>query len=183
MNIKTYMFVGEGPEADALIARVRARKEDTDARRLALCEEHGADGLLMDWWDAARPIALYYLEKQDRPYLKNETRQDGRWCYYPKRSTKMGKALKAALDSDDVYFSASSMILQDLSLQVLTSTYRSVLKSNAGCTDTQVVVILPVDMDDLASMAVKSRVPSWFREVTQSELDRIADEYAARTNQ
>lgn len=175
MATNHYNFVGEGPEAVALIAKVSAAQNAANAKRLALCEAHGARGLIMDYWDASIPRGLFYTEKQNRPYLKGEEHRGERWVYYPKRSTKIGKALKAALASPDLQFSESKMILDELHLHHMTSGDRSLLFSVAGYTEDKVLVSIPVCSSVDGDAAILERVPSWFREVTQSEWDKLLD--------
>lgn len=49
--MEKHFYIGEGPEADALVAEVLEREKATHEAREALISEYEADGLILSVWN------------------------------------------------------------------------------------------------------------------------------------
>lgn len=107
--MEKHFYIGEGPEADALVAEVLEREKVTHEARKALISEYEADGLILSVWNDGKVTGLAFNKLTSRPYLKGETRTSGEegYGYYPKLSTKEGKRLAQKLEAEELTFSAS----------------------------------------------------------------------------
>lgn len=73
MTIASHYYIGEGPEADALLTEVRQRSETAQAARTKLMEDYGADALILSW--KGKPVGLGFRQEQRIPYLKERSRR------------------------------------------------------------------------------------------------------------
>lgn len=91
-----HYYIGEGPEADALLTEMRQCSEMVHAARVKLIEEYGADALILSPWSRGKPSGLGFKQEQRFSYLKRGSKdyEDG-FAYYPKMNTKAGKELSA----------------------------------------------------------------------------------------
>lgn len=93
--MEKHFYIGEGPEAQALISEALARESVARKARKALIAEYETDGLILSVWNDGKVTGLAFEKPTIRPYLKGETRlSNGEgYGYYPKLSTKEGKRL------------------------------------------------------------------------------------------
>ena len=93
--MEKHFYIGEGPEAEELIAETLERENVAREARKALVAEYETDGLILSVWDNGKIAGLAFDKPTSRPYLKGETRlSNGEgYGYYPKLSTKEGKRL------------------------------------------------------------------------------------------
>lgn len=165
MSIIKYRYIGEGPENDALVAEVLARENKAREARRAIIEEHGADGMILSFWETGKPEQLYYKERQNRPYLKAETHHvTGEWSYKPKLTTKEGKRLQEQLKDPAVVFAFDRYIVEKLDLYREEYGGGRIAWSTAGIANGKIVVTIPGMQGD-----TPPTVPAWMREVTESE--------------
>lgn len=161
-------YIGEGPEAEALIAEVQARREVVSSARSAVQNEYGADGLLSRN-RGGEICGLVFKEKQHSPFLKSEIRVDGGYGYYAKKNCKRGKELYAKLRVPDLQFSPSDHIVKKLNINRMcfgpSGPGMAIYSTAAGFADGKIIVSIPAAEkgDPMPS------VPAWFREVKESE--------------
>ena len=177
--MEKHFYIGEGPEADALVAEALEREKATHEAREALISEYEADGLILSVWNDGKVTGLAFNRPTHRPYLKGETRTSGEegYGYYPKLSTKEGKRLAQKLEAEELTFSASKFILDRLRLHRIATgphsasrTGHAVYYSVAGIASGKILVKIPgsknPEHDGTQSFP---SIPSWLREVKESE--------------
>lgn len=176
--MEKHFYIGEGPEADALITETRERENVAREARKALIAEYEADGLILSVWDDGKVAGLAFEKPTSRPYLKGETRTSGQkgYGYYPKLSTKEGKRLAQKLEAEELTFSLSKFILDRLRLHrmvagsSLVSQTGSVLYySVAGIVSGKILVSIPGSKGSEHEQDPFPEVPAWLREVKESE--------------
>ena len=96
--MEKHYFIGEGPEAEKLIAATLERREVATEARMALMQDYGADGLIKRDWDGGSIVGLGFKQKTDAPYLKGGERVADGYAYYPKLNTNAGKQLAKRLE-------------------------------------------------------------------------------------
>lgn len=164
---KSY-YIGEGPEAEALIAEVIERRVSTGVARKAVQDEYGADGLLTRN-NGGEICGLVFKEKQDCPFLKGELRLPDGYGYYAKKNCKQGKELSAKLRAPDLQFSPSDYIVKKLNINRMcfgpSCHGMAIYSTAAGFIDGKIIVSIPAAKkgDPMPS------IPAWFREVKESE--------------
>ena len=173
--MKFHYYIGEGPEADALLTDVRQKRETAHAARTKLMEDYGADALILSSWSRGKPVGLGFRQEQSVPYLKGGNRRyEAGFAYYPKMSTKAGKELSAKLDAPELEFDACDYILERLKLSRMVAgrhsgsrTGMAMYHSTAGYCFGKMLVKIPSGNSD--SDDPMPDVPDWFREVKESE--------------
>ena len=63
-----HYYIGEGPEADALLTEVRQRSETAHATRMKLMEDYGADALIMSVWKRGKLRGLDSRKSKAFPF-------------------------------------------------------------------------------------------------------------------
>ena len=116
--MEKHFYIGDGPQAESLIAEALARENVAREARKALIAEYETDGLILSVWNDGKVTGLAFEKPASRPYLKGETRlSNGEgYGYYPKLSTKEGKRLAQKLEAEELTFSMSKFILDKLNL-------------------------------------------------------------------
>lgn len=176
--MEKHFFIGEGPQADELIAETLERENVAREARKALIAEYETDGLILSRWDDGKVAGLAFDKPTSRPYLKGETRLsngDG-YGYYPKLNTKEGKRLAGRLKARELTFSPSNFILDKLGLRRMVSgpspasrTGYSLHCSVAGIVSGKILVSIPGGKERERGKDPFPEVPAWLREVKESE--------------
>lgn len=167
MSVQFFRYIGSGPENDELLKRVREKAEAVYTARKVLTDKYGAQGFIMDGWRGSKPTGLYFTERQNLPFLKQETHLgENLYGYYPKLNTKKGKELYEELVSPLLEFSASCFILDALKLHRYVHSARTLAYSTAGYTKTSILVSIPAGENEFYPMP---ELPAWLREVKESE--------------
>lgn len=168
MSIIKKFFIGEGVEAEALIAEVKERLREVGEARIAVQKAYGADGLLTRD-DGRQVCGLAFKEQQARPFLKGETRLQNGFGYYAKKNCKEGKDLSAKLRAPDLQFCSSDHIIHKLKLNRMcvgaSSRGMGLYSSAAGFAGNKILVSIPCG----ESNDPMPEVPTWMREVKESE--------------
>lgn len=161
-------FIGEGPEAEALIAEVKERRQTVGEARNALQKEYGADGLLSRG-DGREICGLAFREQRTLPFLKGEVRLENGFGYYAKKNCKEGKDLSAKLRAPELQFSTSDHIIHKLKLNRMcvgaAAPGLALYRSAAGYVGNKILVSIP----NSESSDPMPEVPAWLREVKESE--------------
>lgn len=166
--MEKHFYIGEGPEAEALIAEVVDCRVSAGVARKAVQDEYSADGLLSRN-NGGEICGLVFKEKQNSPFLKGEMRVDGGYGYYAKKNCKQGKELSAKLRAPDLQFSPSDHIVKKLNINRMcfgaSGPGMAIYSTAAGFVDGKIIVSIPAAEkgDPMPS------VPAWFREVKESE--------------
>ena len=174
MSVTKNFFTGEGPEAEALIAEVKELRKAKNEAIANVQREYGSDALLAR---GAKVFGLVFIERQDRPYLKNEIRLESGFGYYPKLNCKQGKELAAKLKAPELQFDTSDYILDTLKLHRMyagthaaSKTGMAMYLSVADYAGDKILVSIPGKKNEGAlTGAPWPEVPTWFREVKESE--------------
>lgn len=176
--MEKHFYIGEGPEAEALIAETLERKNVALEARKALIAEYETDGLVLSAWGDGKVTGLAFDKPTSRPYLKGKTRlSDGEsYGYYPKLSTKEGKRLAQKLEAEELTFSLSKFILDKLRLRRMVAgpggtspTGYILYHSVAGIVSGKVLVSIPGSKENKQGRDPFPNVPEWLREVKESE--------------
>lgn len=177
--MEKHFYIGEGPQADALVAEVLEREKVTHEARKALISEYKADGLILSVWNNGKVTGLAFNKPTSRPYLKGETRTSGEegYGYYPKLNTKEGKRLAQKLEAEELAFSASKFILDKLRLHRIATgphsasrTGHAVYYSVAVSVSEKILVKIPGGKKpEYEGGNPFPSIPSWLREVKESE--------------
>lgn len=164
--MEKHFFIGEGPEAEKLIASMLARREVARKARLSLMHDYGSDGLLLSGGREGSIVGLSFKEKKDIPFLKGGNRIEGGYAYYPKMNTKKGKELAQRLKDGDLTFSASHFIVDALKLKHFAFSGSRMYFSVAGTSENLkcILVSIPGERGDTFPV-----IPEWMREVKESE--------------
>lgn len=64
--MEKHFYIGEGPEADALVAEVLEREKVTHEARKALISEYEADGLILSVWNDGKVTGLAFNKLTSR---------------------------------------------------------------------------------------------------------------------
>lgn len=171
-----HYYIGEGPEADALLTEVRQRSESAQTARTKLMEDYGADALILSSWSKGKPVGLGFKQKQRIPYLKEGNRRyENGFAYYPKMNTKAGKELSAKLDAPQLEFDACDYILKTLKLHRMVAgqhsgsrTGMALYHSVAGYCDSKLLVKIPGGNKGEVGDPMPE-VPVWLREAKESD--------------
>ena len=170
--MEKHFFIGEGPEAEKLIASMLARREVARKARLSLMHDSRSDGLLLSGGREGSIVGLSFKEKKDIPFLKGGNRIEGGYAYYPKMNTKKGKELSKRLDDKDLTFSASHFIIDALKLERFAFSARRMYVSVAGTSEDLKCILVSIpgtkEDEDGPSSNFPS-IPEWMREVKESE--------------
>ena len=176
--MEKHFYIGEGPQAEALIAETLERENVAREARKALIAEYETDGLVLSVWGNGKVTGLAFEKPTSRPYLKGETRlkNGGGYGYYPKLSTKEGKRLAERLEAENLTFSQSNFILDRLRLRRMVTgpssasrTGHALYYSVAGIISGKVLVSIPGSKENEHGKDPFPEVPAWLREVKESE--------------
>ena len=176
--MEKHFYIGEGPEAEALIAETLERKNVALEARKALIAEYETDGLVLSRWGDGKVTGLSFAKPTSRPYLKGKTRlSDGEhYGYYPKLSTKEGKRLAQKLEAEELTFSLSKFILDKLRLRRIVAEDSSASRTGcalyysvAGIISGKILVSIPGSKKNEYGGDPFPEVPEWLREVKESE--------------
>lgn len=174
--MEKHFYIGEGPQADELIAEALKRRSVTREARNALIAEYETDGLLLSPWRDGKVIGLAFDKPTSRPYLKGETRIKEGYGYYPKLSTKEGKRLAKRLEAKELAFDLSNFILDRLRLHwtatgpsLASRTGLMLYYSTAGIAPGKILVSIPGGKESEQGEGSFPDVPAWLREVKESE--------------
>ena len=176
--MEKHFYIGEGPEAEALISEALARENVARKARKALIAEYETDGLILSVWNDGKVTGLAFEKPTIRPYLKGETRlSNGEgYGYYPKLSTKEGKRLAQKLEAEELTFSMSKLILDKLRLHRMVAgpsqssrTGSALYYSVAGIVSGKILVSIPGSKESGHGRDPFPKVPAWLREVKESE--------------
>jgi len=176
--MEKHFYIGEGPQADELIAEALERENVAREARAAFVAEYETDGLILSAWGDGKVVGLAFDKPTSRPYLKGKTRlSNGEgYGYYPKLSTKEGKRLAERLKAKELTFSLSKFILDKLHLHrmaagpSLTSlTGYALYRSIAGIVSGKILVSIPGSKVSERGLDTFPEVPAWLREVKESE--------------
>lgn len=164
--MERHYFIGEGPEAEKLIAATLARSEVARKARLALMHDYSSDGLLLSGGRDGSIVGLSFKEKRDIPFLKGGNRIEGGYAYYPKMNTQKGKELAQRLKEGNLTFSASHFIVDALKLEHFAFSGSRMYVSVAGTSENLkcILVSIPGERGDTFPV-----IPEWMREVKESE--------------
>lgn len=170
--MEKHYFIGEGPEAEKLIAEVVSRREETLTARRALMRDFGSDGLILGGVWGYNIVGLAFKEKTDLNFLKGGNRVTDGYAYYPKRNTKKGKELAQRLNKESLHFSVSYFILSTLKLhRSVFSARRMYVSASCITEDLKRILIYipgPKEKEDGPSDDFPA-IPEWMREVKESE--------------
>ena len=169
-------YIGEGPEAEALIAEIKGLREAANNARDVVQQEYGADGLVLHG-RGGKVCGLAFIEKQNKPFLKGEVRLEKGFGYYPKLNCKQGKELASKLGAPELQFNTNDYILTKLKLHRMcggphraSRTGMALYLSVAGYAENKILVSIPGPKDlDRMHGDPMPEVPIWFREVKESE--------------
>lgn len=176
--MEKHFYIGEGPEAEELIAETLERENVAREARKALVAEYETDGLILSVWDNGKIAGLAFDKPTSRPYLKGETRlSNGEgYGYYPKLSTKEGKRLAERLKAEELTFSRSNFILDKLRLRRMVAGASSASRTGcalyysvAGIISGKILVSIPGNKENEHGRDPFPEVPAWLREVKESE--------------
>ena len=170
--MEKHYFIGEGQEAEKLIAATLARREVATEARRKLMEDYGADGLIKRDWDGGIIVGLGFKQKTDAPYLKGGEKVSDGYAYYPKRNTKTGKELAKRLKDERLTFNASCFILDALAISRMVFEGRKIFEAAAGVTEDlkKILVVIPGTKEKSSGCTDPfPAVPEWLREVKESE--------------
>ena len=169
--MEKHYFIGEGPEAEKLIASMLARREVVRKARLSLMHDYGSDGLLLSGGREGSIVGLSFRKKIDIPFLKGGNRIEGGYAYYPKMNTKKGKELAKRLNDGDLTFSASHFIVEALKLDRFAFSENRMYFSVAGTSEDlkSILVSIPGTKEEGRPSNNFPVIPEWMREVKESE--------------
>lgn len=169
MSQENLYYIGEGQEAQAIIANVKAKHSEATAGREALRKKYNADNVLASGWDG-RCTGLFFKEKQTAPHLKGGDRVEDGYSYYPKKSCKAGKQLARGLSDPSLTFQVSDYIISHLKLPRMVILGRRMLRSVAGYSDDKLLVVIPHGIESPSRACdPMPEIPAWLREVKESE--------------
>lgn len=181
--MERHYFIGTGPEAEALIAETWARLNVCNNARDKLLKQYEADNVVTSKSNitgGGRVVALWFKEPVQRPYLKGGECLEGGYFYYPNLRTKEGKALARRMKEDEALtFDYSTFILKKLGVsRIVFDEGLSMYYCTAGFADGKVLLSVPGPKSPKSFEERKKlnlsidpwpQIPTWFKEVKQSE--------------
>lgn len=169
--MEKHYFIGEGQEAEKLIAEVVRRREASLTARRALMRDFGSDGLILGGVWGYTIVGLAFKEKTDLNFLKGGKRVTDGYAYYPKRSTKKGKELAQRLKEESLHFSVSHFILSTLKLHRSAFSVSRMYVSVACISEDlkRILVIIPGAKEEDRLSDTFPIIPEWMCEVKESE--------------
>lgn len=170
--MERHYFIGEGTEAEKLIASMLARREVARKARRSLMHDYESDGLLLSGGRDGSIVGLSFKKKRNIPFLKGGDRIEGGYAYYPKMNTKKGKELAKRLKDGDLTFSASHFIVDALKLERFAFSGRRMYVSVAGTSEDLKCILVSIPgakEDEDGPSSTFPVIPEWMREVKESE--------------
>lgn len=171
--MQLHYYIGEGPEAEEIIAEIMDKQATVHAARAALCKECGVDNL---FGCRGNVEGVFFKEKQNLPHLKGEMCLEGGYGYYPKLNCKAGKELAAKLRDPALAFDINDHIIKRLKISRMVAgrhaasrTGMALYSSVAGIAKGKILVIIPGAPDNPDGGDPMPSVPEWMREVKESE--------------
>lgn len=187
--MERHYFIGEGPEAKELIAETWARWQACNDARKRLLEDYKADFFMETGYSllgGGEVIGLGFHDKVQRPYFKGEERTKMGYAYYPKLSTREGKALAKRLKEEkELHFHASKYLLKKMNISRILFEGGRVHWCTACFVDDKVLLSVPGPKSPKSFEERKKlnlsidpwpQIPDWFKEVKQSEFLRVQGE-------
>ena len=169
MSVTKNFFIGEGPEAEALIADIINKKKVVLAAHDILLKEYGADNILVSSYDGT-VTGLWFKEKQEASYLRGCESIDDGYGYYPKKNCKAGKELSKKLSEPSLKFDASSYIVSALKLSRTFFNGHTLYHTVAGYAGKILLISIPGDIElNKPGRDPMPELPTWFRAVKESE--------------
>lgn len=174
--MQQHYYIGEGSEAEALVAEVMEKQESVRVARHSICVEYDTDGLVLGRHGQVE--GLCFKKKQTCPYLKGEFRYaDGGYGYYPKLNSKAGKALAIKLADPLLTFDESDYIVRHLKISRMARGFHAASRTGtalyftvAGIIDGKLLVKIPDSSERSENGCDPMPVPpAWLREVKESE--------------
>ena len=171
--MERHYFIGEGPEAKAVLAKTVERMKICNAARKKLLKDYGADYFTEtgpSFFGGGELIGLGYYEKVQRPYFKGEERTELGYTYYPRLSTKEGKALAKRLKEEkELHFYPSHFICELLGVRRCCHKGMRFFWSAAGFADGKLLLSVPGSKESEDGEDPFPEIPDWLREVKESE--------------
>lgn len=180
--MERHYFIGEGPEAAALIAEANERWQASCDARMRLLKDYGADFFMEELYGlerGGRLEGLGFHERVKRPYLKGEERTEMGYAYYPKLSTREGKALAKRLEEEkELHFCTDVFILKKLGISRILREGGRLHWCWAGWVEDKVLLSVPGPKSPKTFEERKKlnsgidlwpNIPDWLREVKESE--------------
>lgn len=171
---KRYYIADRCPENDELVEDTLAKRNECHAARRKLAADFGSDSVMIRNTKVVGPA---YMEKKNLPWLKWEERMQGGYGYYPKKSTKLGKAYEKRLNEEEIlHFDPSKYILDKLKLHRCVFGGRGLYFAVAGIADERIIVSIPGPLEADRGEDPFPVVPEWLKEVKMSEWYAIQGE-------
>lgn len=172
-SVRRRYFIVEGAEGEAVKETALAAQKAHRARRKAVEEKYGADGLMLSGRES-RPIALLIEAGNPAPdgakAAGRHVKDDKTYIeYQPLKNRKAGKRLAADLAAVGG-FDGSEMILKTFDAVVWIAGGNAMHVSTAGIVKETVVVQVPESDDELFTP------PACFREIKKSEYVALTEE-------
>lgn len=171
--MEKHFYIGEGPEAEALIAEAWERHNACNNARKRLLEDYKADFFMetaVSILGGGVLVGLGFSERVKRPYFKGEERTVMGYAYYPKLSTKEGKALAKRLKEEkDLHFCTSKFLLEKMGISRILFENRRVHWCAAGFVEGKLLLSVPGSKEAKEGEDPWPNIPAWFREVRESE--------------
>lgn len=169
--MEKHYYIGEGPEAEKLIAATLEQSKVSEEARRALMADYGADGVIESRGFNNTVVGLGFKEKIDVPFLKGHELLSGGYAYYPKRNTKDGKELAKRLNDKRLSFDHSRFILDYLKANRTVIEGTKVIMSAACISEDmkKILVVIPGVAEKVPFSDPFPAVPEWLQEVKESE--------------
>lgn len=170
--MEKHYFIGEGPEAEKIIAETLERDEISKNARRTLAADYGANGLILGGWNNESVVGLGFKEKTDAPFLKGGEKVHGGYAYFPKCNTKAGKELSKRLDDERLKFNPSDFIFDAIGTHWVAIEDRKLFESVAGLSKDMKKILVIIPRTKEKSRGCSNQFPSmpkWLREVIESE--------------
>ena len=170
--MEKHFYIGEGAEADQLLAETRELWSVCREAQQRLAEDYGADSLVatrgIGWRN--KVTGLFFAQKVDRPYLKYAYRVAGGYAYLPRKKTQEGKELARRLrEEKSLHFSVSRHIVRALKVGRIVRGTSHLYESTAGYAGNSIFLAIPGSQEPCEGIDPFPAIPEWFREVRESE--------------
>lgn len=166
-------FIGEGPEAVALIAAAKEGLAKHEAALKDFCAERGFEGT-WSYKDRGTEGPLFSeeltAEEAKARGLKYHGRVKDMYAYEPRLNTSVGKALAGAIGVlNTVFFSTNKFLLKETGMAHTVFAGGRVGHSSAGHTADVVLVNYPLIQGKGHSVGNEPVPPAWLRPCKESE--------------
>ena len=158
-------YIGEGPEADAIITAIKEKQQNNAVATNKFIEDFGIDELIT--YDNGKSIAGATFKGEVPKWAREIDMYNHKPFYSGNRSYKKGKEFCDR--KEELTYRWSDDLLKKCGVSRWLIRGRRLYREKCGYTQDKVLVGIPFDSDTNECDDKMPTIPSWMREVKESE--------------